>query len=388
MYDYIIIGGGISGLYCSLKLIQYNVIMLEANNYLGGRIFTNKKPHYEIGAGRYNSNHVILSKLIKHYNLTPIKIEKQYDFIYNGEYTKNINNTFDKIIKEISLKPKTESMKNITFYDYTRKFLTKNEADALLYMFGYYSEFKTMNAYDGIDMINKQMKGQYFVLKEGFSELVKRMSVDLNYKLNHKVKHIEYNDGVYKVDQYFTKNIIFTIPPDNLKHFSILKPYTSIIKSVKSNELLRIYAIYDNKWFANMRSITTDSFIRHIIPINSKTGLIMISYVEGGDIEPYINANGKLKSNNIVMNKINKELRILFPDKEIQEPSYFKIHLWKYGDYAWLPGYDSKLIAQQIINPQSGLYICGEGYSHNQSWMEGALETSAIVLDILERDHK
>jgi hypothetical protein len=245
-----------------------------------------------------------------------------------------------------------------------------------------------MNAYDSIDIIKKQINSQYFIVKEGFSELVKRMSVNLNYKLNHKVNHIEYNDGVYKVDQYFTKNIIFTIPPDNLKHFSILKPYSSIIKSVKSNKLLRIYAIYDNKWFANMRSITTDSFIRHIIPINSQTGLIMISYVEGGDTAPYINANGKLKSTNIIINKINKELRILFPDKEIQEPSYFKTHLWEHGDYAWLPGYNSNLIAEQIINPQPGLYICGEAYSHNQSWMEGALETSTKVLDILERGHK
>jgi monoamine oxidase len=45
MYDYIIIGGGISGLYCALNL--HNCLLLESNDYLGGRILTNKKPHNE-----------------------------------------------------------------------------------------------------------------------------------------------------------------------------------------------------------------------------------------------------------------------------------------------------------------------------------------------------
>ena len=39
IYDYIILGGGISGIYSSYILSKkYNVLILEKNDYMGGRI--------------------------------------------------------------------------------------------------------------------------------------------------------------------------------------------------------------------------------------------------------------------------------------------------------------------------------------------------------------
>ena len=44
MYDIVIVGGGISGIYCLKKLIENNkhrnVVLLERNSFLGGRIRT------------------------------------------------------------------------------------------------------------------------------------------------------------------------------------------------------------------------------------------------------------------------------------------------------------------------------------------------------------
>jgi protoporphyrinogen oxidase len=59
-YDIIIIGGGISGLNCAYKLSNnYNILLLDNRNYLGGRILTYKEDnyHYELGAGRFNNKH-------------------------------------------------------------------------------------------------------------------------------------------------------------------------------------------------------------------------------------------------------------------------------------------------------------------------------------------
>ena len=48
----------------------------------------------------------------------------------------------------------------------------------------------------------------------------------------------------------------------------------------------------------------------------------------------------------------------------------------------WKPGFDRKKILKTIIKPiqNENIYICGENYSSHQAWVEGALETSELVL--------
>lgn len=71
MYDMVIIGAGISGLYLGYKLLlQYpkkKIIIIEKNNYIGGKIQTKhfKDYVYEAGAGRISSKYFLLMKLIE-----------------------------------------------------------------------------------------------------------------------------------------------------------------------------------------------------------------------------------------------------------------------------------------------------------------------------------
>jgi len=386
MYDYIIIGGGISGLYCALHLD--NCLLLETDNNLGGRLFTNKKPHYEIGAGRYSSNDTILISLINYFKMTHIPIGSKIDYIHKTEhsplYIENADKLFNDKIKTLHKSKIPLDLYNITMEEYCIQKFGKKITDDLINMFGYVAEFKHLNAYDSITQLTNYTNDKYFIVKEGFSELVHRMSKHIDYKLNHKVLNVEKLDDYYKVDQYFTKKIIFAIPQIHLLKFDILKPITHLLESVHTNKLLRIYAIYNNKWFEGLPTMTTNSFIRHIIPINSKTGLIMIAYVEGEDVNPYLNKEGKIEKDVVIKNKIQKELKLLFPNKKIIEPTYFKSHLWKIGDHSWKPGYNTKKIAKQILNPMKNIYICGEAFSHKQAWIEGALQTATNVLDILD----
>jgi len=378
MYDTIIVGGGIAGLYCAMHI--KNHLLLECNDYLGGRIFTHKEPKYESGAGRYNANHKILSRLIDKFKLTPVKLAKVDLYIEDSKYRNHIDKYFNKKMKKVL----TGGSYEVSFYDHCLKYYSREEVDELRYIFGYTSEFLEMNAKDAIRMFKKKV-GNYYVVKEGLSELVRRISLHVNYKMKHCVSKIQEKNGSYEVDGYACKKIIFAIPPDNLKQITFLKPIYPLLKSVQTNCLLRIYAIYPNKWFTDLPVLTTNSFIRHIIPINYETGLIMISYVEGKDADVYLNSKGSLYKN--ILPKIQTELNIIFPDKDIIEPTYFQPHVWLIGDHAWKPGYDSDKIAKQMLNPLPNIYIAGEAFSHNQSWIEGALESATEVLDILEQDH-
>lgn len=378
MYDTIIVGGGIAGLYCAMHI--KNHLLLECNDYLGGRIFTHKEPKYESGAGRYNANHKLLSHLIQKFKLTPVKLANVDLYIEDSKYRPHTDKYFNKKMKKVLVGGSFEE----SFYDHCLKYYSREEVDELRYIFGYTSEFLEMNATDAIRMFKKKV-GNYYVVKEGLSELVRRISLHVNYKMNHCVSKIREKNGSYEVDGYACKKIIFAIPPDNLKQITFLKSIHPLLKSVQTNCLLRIYAIYPNKWFADLPALTTNSFIRHIIPINYETGLIMISYVEGKDADVYLNSKGSLYKN--ILPKIQTELKIIFPDKDIIEPTYFQPHVWLIGDHAWKPGYDSDKIAKQMLNPLPNIYIAGEAFSHNQSWIEGALESAKEVLDILEQDH-
>ena len=84
--------------------------------------------------------------------------------------------------------------------------------------------------------------------------------------------------------------------------------------------------------------------------------------------------------------KLYKKLRInlekMFPDRKIPDPIWVKHHYWKHGAGYWKKGKDSDKIMPKVIQPfdNKNIFICGENYSEHQAWIEGALQTSDMVL--------
>jgi len=381
-----IIGGGISGLYCALELSKkHKVVLFDERDYLGGRILT--KDALELGAARFNDTHLLLLNLIKRFNLTPISIPKNQDYILYNETPhtyKNVNVSFDSCIKNIIHKTIiSDELRQITFYQHCVNIIGFLEAELLLSIFGYYTEFKELNAYDAIQTFkNDFISKQYYVLKEGLSELCIRMSEEIIKNgsiiyINEKVTDVKVNTIKTSKREIKVDKIIFCTKAQQLNKFSILKPIHKYLNVLYQAPLIRIYAKYKNVWFNDLNRTTTNNILRQIIPIDKENGIIMVSYTDGIDTNPFksiLNNDKKLRK------IIQHNLSLLFPNKSIEEPEYIVPYLWTVGTHAWKVNINSDEIYNIMLNPIENIYICGEAYCKKQAWMEGALSMANDVI--------
>lgn len=419
VYDYVIIGGGITGLYCARQLVEKygsskNIALYDDRSYFGGRLLTHYRPQYEIGGARFHDGHKLLNELIASYNMKKYELPESIDFIYKRKeqikFYKDAHITFRTIMNNVlklSEKVNKKALQSMTL----KQFIDKASkgyslSNKILHIFGYYSELCVMNAYDSLrSMKNDYLSNKYFVLKDGFSELTKKMfeslKLDVYMKLNCKVENVTklesslYQCKIFNMKKNNTfyiksKNVIFCLKAKQLRSFDVLLPIKQHINKVYNASLLRIYAQYPKGkngkvWFHNMNRITTNSLLRQIIPISQTEGTIMISYTDGEDINPFYEnkRQRKLKSDSEIYNMIKRELNILFPECNIPKPTYFKCHLWHVGAHHWKPGVNSDKISNEILNPTNNIYVLGEAFSQKQAWIEGGLDTVNKVLDKL-----
>ncbi len=117
------------------------------------------------------------------------------------------------------------------------------------------------------------------------------------------------------------------------------------IETISPVPLIRIYAIYPKDkqgkvWFHNLDRTITDNYIRHIIPIDPESGLIMISYTDGHYAEMWNNIS-KL-GNKQLIEHLHKEIKDVL-GKSIPKPTYITPYYWSAGVHMWKPVSTSKI---------------------------------------------
>lgn len=401
MNDIIIIGGGISGLYCFYELEKkyknLKISLFEKNDYFGGRFLTkhkninNKKIQYEMGAGRLNKNHKLFLKLIKELKLDKdlIKISGYNDILPKKDC--NLNKKFkdktsfyyiDKIISKAK-KENIDDLRKISFKDYAEKILKKDEIKFLFDFSGYYGQLYKGNCYDVMKLFQYGIRNDidYFILKNGFSSIIEKLVKKI------KSKNLYLDQELLKIRKYYdtfllningniyqTKNLILALPKPALLKLDYLYIYNKYLNSINCKELCRIYSVFSNVWFKELNKTTTNNKLRYIIPIDKKNGLIMVSYTDSKYAlywKKFIN-----KSKKELNKEILKELKTI-TEEPIKKPIYNSICYWNCGVAYWKPKFNSSKLSKKILklNKKENLYIIGENYSENQSWAEGGLET-------------
>lgn len=305
-------------------------------------------------------------------------------------------------------------LRTISFVEYakTKEILTKEEIKQIIDSFGFYSELIIMNIYDTIQLMGNldPESNNFKILKGGLSQINERI-IDFvieNYqknpfRKNQKVLQIisqkseSESETKYIIKtqdkKYITKIIISALPKEILEKISFFKPIYPWISKIKCSPLCRIYSRFSKEkekekiWFENLPKITTNNNLRMVIPINKEKGIIMISYTDNKFADYWYNLykkQGIKKLNKELQKEIHESTNIIIP----REPIQTNIYYWKCGVGYWGIGANSKEISQNMIHPQilgNNIFCCGEHYSENfQQWIEGALETSEKVINLLK----
>lgn len=410
MYEYLIIGGGISGLYCvDLLIDKYNIspnniCIIEKNNRWGGRIYTKYNAEYNItyeaGANRVPDSHTLTINLLKKYNLgsniTPIDNSNELKILID-ENIYNIDNNIIEIIINNLLKLNIDNNRSHlitkTLSQYCIEILGIEQTNLLINSYGYNDDFYIQNAYDGLKSLKRDFNNQYNIVKDGFSQLIHNMvkrftEIGVNLRLGKKCIKWEwiYNFNV-NISDFNNNNeivkckkLILALDQWSLLQLPQLSDIYYLLNTVKSTPLTKIYALFENKpisWFSGINKITTNIPLRMFIPIDESKGFCLLSYSDGYFAKYW----QQLSIKNNLLDQLMISIKKLFNDRDIKEPIFIdKIH-WYNGAHLWPVNVDSNYVYHQIIKPyiNKEIYICNEAYSNYQGWIQGSLDMAERV---------
>lgn len=400
MYDYIIVGAGISGLLAATKISKRypkaKIAVMEAYGTPGGRIQSYRKDglSWEKGAGRIHSSHTMVNQLVAKYGLTKIKISDQTNWRADQTSEPNHWPAIATVIIESFSQFSKQELQLHTLEGLLNKVLKGDTVLKMISQFAYTSEITSLRADLALESLKKELgpvKGYFYTLAEGLQSITDNLmkeaeAAGVKFFFNHRLTSLEHGLQTklhFSKVEFSAKKVILAIHSDGLKGLAPFKNLP-ILKKIQMNPLLRIYGVFPlPAWFEGIPRTVTPAPLRHVIPINPKKGTIMTSYTDGEDTKFWMNILKRYGEKG-VSERIIQESEELF-QKKIPEPHIFKMYYWKEGCSYWLPGlYDvheySKAIMQPLVkNPN--IFVTGESYAVNQCWIESALEHTTEMLN-------
>jgi len=383
IYEYIVIGGGISGLYANYRLTKeknLNGILLEKENDLGGRALEVKfhETLIKLGAGIFTKENKHLMSLLLKLNIKP-------NYFYSDKYSLlgydfNMNNAIKLIIKKYNdekdeikkLKLNTKQfIKKYFGKEFTKKFIENCEyRDFLKSEPEYFIKF-----YKITDMSHD--KEQVGIIN--WIDLINHLKLN-NCIINSQVLRITKYNNIFKIftnsNIYYTHKIYFALtlkPLDRLISKLINFRYSNFIGSIP---FVRIYTWhkkpYDQTKIKHYNLVKNQ--LQKIVKINSN--ILMASYSDNLDAKYWksiLNKNKKFQINK-VQNKLS-QLNININKVDDIESCY-----WDEGVHYYKPFLSLSKLIKKLSNPSKNIYVIGEIVSKKHGWVEGCIESVDRVI--------
>jgi hypothetical protein len=412
MYDVIIIGAGISGLYTAYKLLQQNpnisIYILEKHTIIGGRagniIYEGQEIVTGAGIGRFEKD-FLLKKLMTDFTF-PINdfiVKHNYDKVWNKDEKDPIlfmKDIFTTLINEYKKNPvKT------TFKDFAQSIIGKKNYKKFILYAGF-TDFEKEDVYDTLFYYNFD---DNMTSWKGFSvpwkKLIDKMSIKIGLdkiKINSTVINIKRNlDETFEIltmelqnkfvyeKIYQTKKVIIATTISFVQSiFSLSPTHSMIYNQIKGQPFFRVYAKftdsnsikYMNKYVKTMTIVNGP--LQKILPISPKNGIYMISYSDNKNaifLEHYFN---KPTINCFIFSRLI-ENALGLPLHSIKIYSilglFFDIGTHYYKPLTHIK--NRKKFIKKAQRPLPNMFIVGEMVSINQGWVEGALESVETIYE-------
>ena len=391
LYDYIIIGGGISGLY-SLHLLNkknkdLKILLIEKEDYLGGRIL-NKDFHdtnIKLGAGIAKADNKHLLKLLKLLKLKYFKGEGEKKIVdpdFNREYHFRIIKKIKDTVK--NLKSSNIKYSHLTVKQFLKRYLTQKEFQSYTTHLQYaeYLDGDVDYYINNDPMYDDNVIGPYSVFYVNWDELIEKVlenSKESQIKLNCSCQTIRKKENYFVIDtekkRYYAKKVICGVTINVFDRITKPLRFVRYSKYVGSIPFSRIYS-YHRKGH-NFISKNTGSFnimfnknrLHKIITYNDK--ILMASYTNGENSDFW----KRIKSKSKMLNMVETELKKIIPTTNKVNDIIFKY--WKEGVHYYRPLKSLRLnsLIKKLQMPIKNFYVVGEMLSNGQGWVDGAIES-------------
>jgi hypothetical protein len=394
IYDTVIVGGGIAGLYTAYTLLKQNpslsLLIVEKNNELGGRasstIFQGVSVVTGAGVGRLNKD-ILLIELMKELRLPVKKFNASH---YYAPSTPRIN---AKRVFQLLKEAYTEKPVRATFKEFALSVINTSTYNAFCTVAGY-TDYENEDANDtlfhyGFEDNLDEWTGFYVPWKKimtkladyiGYDRILTSTNVTQLRRTHRGGFRISFGDGFHT----FSKRVVLATTIDAVRRLVPvqLKRY----KQIKGQPFLRLYAkcTPESARFLSqhVKGMTiVGGPLQKILPINPKEGIYMISYSDNTNASnlSYFTTN---TANHRRMFSILIEHALQLPSRSIELTHIMGIY-WKIGTHYYTPNpvKETRLeFIHKVQRPLQNLFVVGEMVSLNQGWVEGALQSVQEVI--------
>lgn len=411
LYDSIVIGAGIAGLYWIYKSKATNYLVLEKSDRIGGRIYNidwNGK-QISLGGGIIKSSNNYTINLVNEFGFDLVDDISKYqmiDFISdnsnnnlnqkpNEDSFYTLNKNIIKYLKKIYQLNKEEIDKNkINFEDFLDLYVELKISQFVKCAFLYKTYFNSdvySVLYDEMDELLRTKDFHYkFIVGGGYTLILDKLIEIVgksNILTNSNVIEIRKNNDLYQIitDEnkiYQAKKIILATESNNKIFFNFLNEQITnklvqLYKMVSGSNYIRIYSYHKNS-HGLIHSYKTNGLAGKVIYINDK--ILMCSYTEENDalrLKKLLENKTKKSQCGIIYKLLNNS------SIPITKPDDIIIKFWNSGVHYNNPGYNKQIIQRLIAElKKENIIVIGECVSNSHGWVNSALESVEFVLNL------